>query len=260
MKTRLAVLTDTAFISFVTFLLSLALLNNFLEREFALTFTSCICALTAVFSFKKLSSKSKKLRLDRAQKQERDLAISQLNLYTLQEQTKLFEKLLEKLGYKVENKRGVLKLPDKNVAIFCKFGFDYLTKTDIVKIFNSINAKESAYILCEKVLPDIKEFANRFDDRIKTVDVNEIYKALSDNELLPKTKFSFTQKKTKFSVVIKSLFEKKKAKTHFYLGLTFLLTSYIVPIKIYYVIFGCIFLTISLICFLYGRENAKTVA
>ena len=260
MKTRLSVILDTAFISFIVFLLATVFFNTFFQQAFSITFASCVCALTAVFTFRKLSNKSQRLKLNRVQKQERDLAIAQLNLYTLQEQNKLFETLLNKLGYQTELKKSLLKIPNKKVAIFAKFGFDGITKTDVVKTFNSIDREYTAYILCEKVSDDVKEFADRFDGRIKIAYADQVYCSLSENELLPKTKFNFPQKKQNFHIALKSLFERKKAKTHFYIGSTFLLTSYFVPIKLYYVFFGCLFLILSLICFLYGKQNTKTVA
>ena len=53
----------------------------------------------------------------------------------------------------------------------------------------------------------------------------------------------------------KNLIKKEQSKRLFLFGLTLILTSYFVPIKAYYITFGGIFLSLSLICRLYGSTT-----
>lgn len=215
--------------------------------------------LFALFYFKHFSQKRKYALLSKAEKDAMEIMVIQLNLCTTTEQTDILEKALKIAGYSPERKRGFIYFPKKNTAIFCKFGFDGVSKTDIVKVFNTIKKDDTAFILSEKFSSDIADFASRFDGRIELISSDKVYKFLSENDCLPQQKFTMHPKSPLKLSALKNLLEKKKAKTHFVLGILFLAISYFVPIKIYYIVFGCIFLIFALICRLFGREKSKNI-
>ena len=180
---------------------------------------------------------------------------TQLNLYSETEQCAIFENALKKDNYVVEKKKGALNIKNKNSVIFPKFSFDSITKTDIVKIFNCITLNQTAYVLSENFSSEIKDFASRFDGRIKTICADEVYLYLKEKDCLPKDKFVFAEKSRLNLSVLKNILQKKKAKNLLWFGLIFLFSSYFVPIKTYYVICGAIFLFLALISRLYGKET-----
>lgn len=255
MKITLAMLIDTLFSAFISFIILFIVLNYFTAKSVALTISICLCLIIGLFSFKLMIKKRKKTRLKAADEKAKEIMTAQLNLYTQSEQNELFERAIKKRGYKVERKKGGLVIKEKNVAIFSRFGFDGVSKTDIVKAFNNANKEYTIYVLAQSFSAELKAFANRFGGRIKTVDQNQVYVFLSQNGLLPKQKFEFSKPKQPLLSPFKNVLKKNRAKNHFIFGVIFLLTSYFVPIKIYYVIFGCLFLILSLICHLFGKKE-----
>lgn len=254
MKFSLSSLTDSIFTLIVTFILSFLTLNYFFSRSLAIVFSGILSLLFSILTFKVINDKKIKFRLSKKESEDLNKIISQLNLSTPLEQLSLFDKALKKDGYSLENKNSFLYLPEKKIAIFLNFKFDSTTKTDIVKAFNLVNKADKIYILAENFSKEIEDFASRFDGRINLISANKIYHFLVKTEVFPKTKIELkTSKKVKFSDLI-VLLDKKKAKTHLGLGVIFLTLSYFVPIKLYYIIFGCSFLILSLFCRLFGRE------
>ena len=83
----------------------------------------------------------------------------------------------------------------------------------------------------------------------------KIYAFLKENNSLPPEKYEFSDKKLKGLTLLKTLLEKKKAKRFFAFGFIFLAFSYFVPIKVYYVVFGCAFLIFALFLTIFGQTE-----
>lgn len=259
MKITPAIIIDALFTAFVSFILSFVAFYYFLERRLAITCAATFAALMTLIAFKKLLDKREKIKLSAAKKKERDAAISQLNLYTTTEKNDLFERALKNAGYETVRKRGGLLLKDKGVYIFPLFSFDGVSKTEIVKVFNSIGREDVAYIISAKFSVGVKEFADRFDGRIITCDFDEAFIFLCENDALPRQKFQLKEKAPLKLSALKNILQKRKAKNYLLFGLGFLFMSYFVVTKIYYVVCGSIFLFLALFCRLFGKEENKTV-
>lgn len=255
MKITPALVIDVIFTAFISFILYFILFNYFAIRPLALGISITLSALTALFAFKILYDKNTKARLSRAEKRQLEIMVSQLNLYSATEQNDLFERALKKQGFTVQRKKGLLFIKEENCALYLRFGFDGVSKTDIVKAFNAVKSDQLIYIFAEKFSPEVQSFANRFDGRILTVCADGAYKFLSENDCLPKEKFSFAQKKPNFLSAVKNLFNKKHAKKFALFGTVFLFTSYFTPIKLYYIIFGALFLSFAILCRLFGKNS-----
>jgi hypothetical protein len=95
----------------------------------------------------------------------------------------------------------------------------------------------------------------RFKEKIVLKDLYDAFELLSSAGVLPDTVISesfYKNKKPSFD--IRRLFNKKKAKNYLFFGVTFTLFSFFAPIKLYYLIFGSVFLFFSLIVRLFGKE------
>ena len=206
-----------------------------------------------MLSYKKIVKKNKLLNFSKAEKKQLEDTFLQLNLCTLEEQYSFFSKAFRKAGYETEIQKDGILFKEKNILIFCRFGFDLPNKADVVKAFNVGLKQDKIYFLCDDLSLEIKQFADRFGGKITTVEKKEIFPFLKKIQYLPKQKFDFEcenafKKAKKFDFL-----KRKKAKGYFFFGLTFLIMSYFVPIKIYYLLCGCIFLVFSFLCKLYGR-------
>ena len=259
MKVTLSLVADVVFSAFICFILSFVILNFYIQRIWAIILSIIISGILSFFVYKTLSRKNVKTKLKKAETKVRNNVYAQLGLSTENEQCAIFETALKKDGYSIEKKRGGLFIKNKNSVIFPKFGFDQVSKADIVRIFNSIKKDDVAYVLSESFSSETKDFADRFGGRIKLVFGDAVYLYLKEKDVLPETKFSFPEKKPLNLSAFKNIFQKKKAKTLLWFGLIFLFSSYFVPIKTYYVICGSIFLVLALITRIYGKETPLQV-
>lgn len=258
MKPSLATVIDSIFTTFIFFLLTFILLYYFIERQFAIAFSLILSVPVFMIIFKRLNDKTGKKKIKKQKLLAVEKTCTALGFYTTTERNELFAKAVTRLGYTVTRKRGGIFIDGKNSALFIRFGFNAVDKTDVVKIFNSIKSTENAYILAPNFTQEILDFIARFNGRIIAVSKEEVYDFLNKTDCLPKEKLpSLSTKFTKENFRIAFL-DSKKAKRYFTFGLLFLLMSYFVPIKIYYVVFGCIFLIYALVLKLFGVNKQTT--
>lgn len=256
MKITLSFILDAIFTALISFLISLTILSYFLRPPFSIVFSVVFGLLFCLLFIKISTDKQKKNDLSLADKKAKEIMLTQLKLYTPTEQNDFFQKVILAQGKSVERKKGGLFVKETPFAVFPLFNFDGVKKSEIVRAFNSIKKEQTAYILADDFSLEVKDFAERFDGRIKTVDGEELYKFLSEKDLLPQVKYSFPEKKKLGLSTLKNLLEKKKSKNFLFLGLSFIGFSYFVPLKTYYIICGSAFLIFSLILRLYGKSQA----
>ena len=257
MKFSLSTIIDCAFSAFITFLLSLIIFNYFLEKGVAVTLSITLGLIAGLFSFKILRKKHVSKELKKEEKQELENMLTQFNFSSDAETLDFFTKLFSAKGYLVEKKKGIIYFKNENVAIFIKFGFLDVTKSDVVKFFNLLRKNDKGYIIAEAFSLDVSSFISRFDNRLFAIDGQKIYKYLKQENALPETKYSFFKEPPKGFKLLKNLLYKDKAKNYLVFGLTFLVMSYFFPFKVYYVISGILFLLAALVSRLFGLSPER---
>lgn len=90
--------------------------------------------------------------------------------------------------------------------------------------------------------------AKNFDNQIELVSAKKLYLSFFNNNIKIDEKININKRKSSIKNIIKSFFNKNHSKNFFWCGLIFIFTSFIVPFKIYYLIFGVLFLIFSIIC------------
>lgn len=252
MKLSLPVLFDTLFCLFVSFLISLLLLNYFIRQPFSIIIAAALSIAVGFLAYKFLSKSKGKDALKKQEREALENMCVQFNFSSSEKNNEFFLKLFKSLGYSVERKKGGIFFKDKPVVVLVKFGFTPVTKADVVKFYNDLKKEDVGYILAEEFSSDIKYFISRFNDRLVAVDSAKLYCFLKEKNALPQTQIKFTEKKQKGLALLKNLLYKNKAKNYLVFGLTFLLMSYFFPFKLYYVIVGVIFLLAALFSRLFG--------
>ncbi|MBQ8427165.1 MAG: hypothetical protein IJX16_05340 [Clostridia bacterium] len=256
MKFSLSLITDTLFSMFISFLLFFITVNYFMPRPYSIISSISLSAIFAVFVFRHLVNKKQKLSGKKLDRKLYDDAVIQLNLMTKAELLTYFENTLSKIGYTVEKKHGGLFIKEHDTYLFFKFGFEIVNKADIVKVFNSKEKTAKGYLLSESFSDEVKSFALRFDN-LYTVNANELFTFLKENACLPENKYQLNQPTFDGLKAIKSLLDRKKAKTFALFGTTFLFMSYFVALKYYYIISGTLFLILYLTCLLFGENKTR---
>ena len=254
MKNKLAFISDVLFLGFIFFILSLVIFNFLLPYPFSIVNSGFISVIASLLFYLRQGAKRKSQLVNKLEQKELALLMSELNFSDRQEQNELIENALKKAGYLTERKKGAVFIKDKNAVIICRFSFAKVSKADVVRAYNLITKTQTAYILAESFDLELLSFAQRFDQRVVLVDGAKIYTFLKEHHSLPKNyKYKgFFEKKTKAS--FKPLLDRKKSKTFFVFGLLLLLFSYISPLKLYYIVCGCVFLIYSLVLRLLGKD------
>ncbi len=255
-KFSIAAISDVFFIAVASFFISLIFFNYFVIFPINLVAAGCVSGLSAVLGAKLVSVRGEKKKLSAAESAEfADFSI-RINVMPDKEVINLAKTVAEKRGYKSEVKNGGLYFKDERLYAFFKFGFDTLTKADVVKAFNKLEADDRAILVSENPNEEIKTFAARFDGKIEISDGKEFFIAVKSAELLPKTGFTLLpEKKKKGNFTL--LLDRKKAKNYLFFGSLFVVFSFFVPIKVYYLAVGGSLLAASVLIRFVGKNERE---
>ncbi len=249
---------DSAFTAFLSFLCTFLILNFYIERPFSIILGVCIAVPIFIIALEKLNKSSAKKTLD---KQKNKDIINMCNALCLLDPIKaieLFERAINRRGFRTLKKKGGIYIEEKNAYVFIIFSFDKITKTDVVRVFNRISPKDKAYIFGQDANAELLDFIDRFNQKIIFVDSNKTYELLSKTNCLPKEPMPLSKtKKLLISNFLSRLFALKNSKSFLGFGIFFLFMSAFVVIKFYYIACACIFITLSLFCKLFGKKEIK---
>ena len=254
MRTLPIAILDSAFSAFISFILAFLIINFYIERPFSIIFSICIAVPIFIIAFGRIKKSMLSKSAENKKRKAVENMVYSLCLLERAKLLELFERAINNLDLKTLKKKHGIFVENKNLAIFPIFNFDGITKTDVVKVYNSVSLKQKAYILGDDIKPEVKSFMNRFSERIEFVEAEKVYHFLEKTNSLPQERFPNLNSTDKHKF-FKKLIKKKHANKFLIFGITFILSSWFVPIKTYYVICGCIFLMLSLICRLYGQEK-----
>ena len=254
MRFSFSFISDLLFTAFISFCLSFIFLYYFLPHRFAFLYALLFAVLVSAIFFKFRKTRSDKLNLSKKKNKEIDEVVTTLQFMPNAELKKLFEKGLKNQKLTPVYKRNGFFVPELNLFILLKFGYENTEKADIMRTFNNLNKGETAQIFSESFSDEIINFASRFDNKILLLDKVKTYEFLSGANALPKiTKTPIKGNTVK--TIVTGFFKKKKATKYLLFGITFLGFSFLTTFKIYYITFGCCLLIFSLLCRLIGTEN-----
>ncbi len=254
MKNYLPVISDTVFCSLAVNIVLRFVFSLFLNSTLSLILSVTISLILGLMFFKIFKKKSGKKALKKEEEKQLKETLIRLSFMKKSSQLKLFERAFSKLNVKTEIINGRLRLPHYGAVIFLRFDFDNIRKSEFIKFCNVLNGDEIGVVFSSDFSSEIKNFAINFDGKIKLFSGREVYELLKKASTLPENEVYFfkeREKKWDFSLLL----NKKRAKNYFFFGVIFLLYSFIVPIKIYYIIVGSLFLIFSLTVKLFGREE-----
>ena len=253
MKNYFPIITDSLFCSFLSFLILKVIFSTFLGNSTSNVFSIVIALSLFIVYFalfnKKFSSKKAKKSEEKQSKQ------VLMNLLFLSEDKifDLFYSAFSNLNKSPKKLGAKIFLPEDNEVVFLSFSIDGLKKSQIIKAFNSLNEGQNALILSYDCNSDTINFAKNFNNKIKIKSGFEVYSILKKANVFPlNAVVPFIKDSPKYN--FKLLFNKKREKSYFFFGIIFLLYSFIVPIKIYYIIIGCTFLIASIACLLFAKN------
>lgn len=250
----LSVLTDGLFSYLICFIAAFSVSACFMPRPAAFAAAITLSSVLMIFIVKRLLKKRNTDLTARGEKKAAEDALTALNLSDPSENLSLFKTAYEKKGFTVTADKTALRLGGEKTVVCPVFGFDGLTKTDVVRAANAKRAGENAIIYTAEASAGVKEFAARFNG-LTLISGDETYLFLKNAECLPKTKEGTFKTKKRWSV--ENLLSKKKAKTFFGFGAFFLLSSFFVPYKTYYIVCGVIMAALAVVSLLFGKTKRE---
>lgn len=256
MKISLSIILDTAFYFVAGLFLSFIIINYFLPRPASYILSVTFALIFTLFGVKSTLNKRQKKFSSKEKEKIFNAVMTKLAMSSEKSITELFDKAFKAEGYATEKRRGGIFISQKNTTSFFKFGFDEVTKTDVVKCFNKIGKSQKAEIFSENFSEEVKDFAARFGGKVILTDGWETFALLEKHSLLPKSDFTLSNDNNKGKFSLARLLNKKRAAHYLVFGLLFTFLSYFVPIKGYYLVFGAVFLILALILRLFGKPAA----
>jgi len=154
---------------------------------------------------------------------------------------------------KIENSSNVIYL--KNCLVVSLFKFGTISSQDVANV--SKIAKERAvfkvFALGYGIDRKAYQVANFVGINLKLVKINAIYRFLDKHGALPN--LSKKKQKFSFSSLLEAIFSKSNLKYYLFSGAVLIATSFITPLKTYYIVSGSISLLLALFCLLFGNGN-----
>lgn len=254
-KSFLLKIFDTAFVAFSSFIVFFVILNYFLGYSISIVLSVCFGLITALFAFKAFTEKNREKDAKEKKEKEVERVLGTLCFTPQKDLTALFSKLF----INFERKKGGF-FDQETLTLFTPiFKFEGLTKTDIVKVYNKISKDEKAVIYTAYCKSETLDFCALFNGKIQVVYYEKVYDELSSAGLIGLIRKDLNFSPAKKRASFRGFINKKHAKKFFAFGVLFLGFSFIVPFKLYYIVSGCLFITLSIVCKFFGKA-VKTVS
>lgn len=253
MKSVILNFFDGAFTAFLTFFLAFWLLNYYTPRPYSIIFATCFAVLIFLIAFEKLKKSSLTKTLKTKQSKAVENTCYSLCLLEQSRVLALFEKALNRLNYATIKRKGCILISQIGVVVFPMFSFNNITKTDVVRVFNSISSGQKAYIFAQTPDKEVLDFITRFNDKVELIEPLKAHLLLEKTDCLPK-EVAHNDKPKLIKTFFSNLFKKKNYKRFLLFGVLFLFYSAFVSVKIYYLFFSYTFFMLSLSCRLFGKE------
>lgn len=158
-----------------------------------------------------------------------------------------FIKLFDSFGKTVFKTPNGLYIKEADSYLCPVFDFDGVTKNRVAEIYKLLNGKH-AFIFAPEFSPEVRALANVFGGKITLMDGDDVYELFKKAEMLPPPQKE-AKKQTKpqaFKTLMRTVFTRKRAPRYFLFGIAFMLFSFLVPFKLYYIIFGSVMMAFSL--------------
>ena len=245
---------------FFTFLISLVIFfvisSFYMAMPYSLIFSAVLSITVLLFTVKYLRKKRTKILSTKTDRLLFDKTTFQLSLLSPEKTLKYFAEVFMALKKDVEKHKNRIDIPDEKTSLFFVFPAEGLKKADIIKAYNDKKAGYTAVIFAEKCDFEIVSYKARFGKEIEIIFGEKVFEIIKKANVFPDNPCPETIKKN-HAVIFKSLLKKEKSKKFFFLGLTFMLMSFFITHKIYYVICGMLFLIYSLLLRFYGIRTEK---
>lgn len=225
-------ISATVIVFILTFVWSTVAFKNWIvSLIFSITLTTIILFTVRRFS----SSRQKPYTYERL---ETEFCI-QGNEYVI--------KILKSCLKNAEIENGPNYILMKNAILISNFKFTALGLSDVCSVCNLAAAhdRSTVYLLTKSIDRRAYQISQIKNTRIHVVKTKSLYKYLQKHNALPDLKP--IKRKFSFATLFKTMFSRSNFKSYAFSGTVLILTSFLTPLRIYYIVFGSISLCLALI-------------
>ena len=251
-----SVIFDSVFAGFAAFLITFVLFSCFLGKGAAI-FLALVLALglTALCFYFLYGRRGKGAASVLATKEKENLFFY---LGLQKDNKKLFLNLFGALGKTAAVTKKGIYVRENDVYVYPFFSFDGVKKDDLSFAYTASGGKK-AVVLAPAYTPELQLFARTFGERLHLLGGEDVYALFKKANMLPHAALpeNTLSKKEKLYALLRTVFTRRRAPKYFLFGVTFLLFSFLVPYKLYYILFGTLLTVFSVVC-LFFAVPAKT--
>lgn len=256
-KPRLSTVSDSLLYSTIVFCLFLTIIGRSIypiRIRLLLAFLISLPVLLVVYVYKQYKdAKNYYLKKDEKDCEKYIAALCFMNEKQLNH---YFKQLFDKadIDYSVTQNKLLIK---GKYLLHLHFSLDELEQTVVAKAFINTPKEYICAVLGNKFSQSCIDLESRLMGRILLIDAKSIYMLMKNNDFFPKSIFEDEKPQKKFIKTIKSSFTKKRAKRFALTGCALLFMSLIVFYPVYYIVAGCLLISLSVIAFLFGKSTIE---
>ncbi len=238
---------ELIFFNFVVFMLCFVWLRYFLPSFFVCLFLSLIiCFCTSFFLFKFKAKQQTKQNSAKEKQQSNEQYLNTLKLSSIKNNTNYFFCLLSQKHKCTKTFISVVVDGPTTLSIYPIFKFEELCESDIAKVFSHKKEKHQSIILCDRITKSANILANQLN--IIVYEKKDVFQLFENSTILPNKTILNSNTKINFKLLLKGAISKKRCKNYFIAASVLLLSSFLVPYRIYYLVFATILYVLSLVC------------
>lgn len=250
-KTALTVVGDSFFVFLVTFILTFVVFYYYLGYPISFILSSLLSITLSTATFFLLRKKFFKDSLKRSEaeflKKIGDQFLLMSEIQATNEICKAYK--LDEKEIKTDNEFTYIN----EKIVFCKFTFNGLSPADIAEVYKKMPTNSKAIVFSIEFNQETKTLADKLN--IELISLQTLYSVMKKVNYYPEIKIDLADKKPKFKEVLKGMFLKSHAKNYLLAGIMLVFLSFLTPFKIYYLIFGGVFLIFSVLCRFFGKSE-----
>ena len=256
-KLSFSVIFDGIFIGVVAFFISFVFFYAGALRKGATPLAVTTALLATLVGVILLSKKQGAIYLKKQEKKRLDELINGLCFCNRIETTAHFEQALIKSQTPYEKTPKGLILTNKNLLLCPYFSFDGITKAEILRSYNKLSDGQTALVLSDTFPPETKQFAEKFDGKIKLAEKQTTFFLFKKANYFPDFSVKLKTVKPTFWERLRSSITKRRSGSYFLFGLSIFAISFFTPFKIYYLFFGCVLLSLSIATLFLSKKPSE---
>ena len=246
-----SVIFDSVFTGFAAFLISFVLFSCFSDKSVAVILAFLIALGLTSLCFYFLYGRRGKGAASVAAMKEKENLFFYLGLQ--KDNKKLFLSLFAALNKTAAVTKKGIYVRENDAYVYPFFSFDGVKKDDLSFAYTASGGKK-AIVLAPAYSAELTLFARTFGDKLRLLSGNEVYALFKKAGMLPHAALpeNALSKKEKLYALLRTVFTRRRAPKYFLFGITFLLFSFLVPYKLYYILFGTLLTVFSVVCLFFA--------